>query len=83
MALLVAAFVVQGCGAPATPQATEAAASVAPTAAPATDTPAPTATKVPEKVARGELPVGFTEEGVPYRGDPSAPVTLEEYSDFQ
>lgn len=28
------------------------------------------------------IPVGFTEEGYPYRGDPNAPVTLEEYSDY-
>lgn len=27
-------------------------------------------------------PVGFTEEGYPYLGEPEAPVTLEEYSDF-
>ena len=27
-------------------------------------------------------PVGFTDEGYPYRGDPDAPVTLTEYSDY-
>jgi protein-disulfide isomerase len=29
-----------------------------------------------------DLPVGFTEEGFPYRGDPEAPVVLEEFSDY-
>lgn len=29
------------------------------------------------------LQVGFTEEGRPYRGDPNAPIVMEEYSDFQ
>jgi protein-disulfide isomerase len=29
------------------------------------------------------LPVGFTEEGLPYRGDPNAPIVMVEYSDFQ
>jgi protein-disulfide isomerase len=28
------------------------------------------------------LPVGFTEEGFPYRGDPDAPIVMVEYSDF-
>jgi protein-disulfide isomerase len=28
------------------------------------------------------LPVGFTEEGYPFRGDPDAPVTIIEYSDY-
>jgi protein-disulfide isomerase len=28
------------------------------------------------------LPVGFTEEGFPYRGDPDAPIVMIEYSDF-
>lgn len=29
------------------------------------------------------IPVGFTDEGRPYRGDPNAPVRMEEFSDFQ
>jgi protein-disulfide isomerase len=29
------------------------------------------------------IPVGFTSEGRPYRGNPEAPVLLEEFSDFQ
>lgn len=36
-----------------------------------------------EAVDASGLPVGFTEEGRPYRGNPDAPVVLEEYSDFQ
>jgi protein-disulfide isomerase len=29
------------------------------------------------------LPVGFTEQGLPYRGDPDAPIVMIEYSDYQ
>ncbi|MBE2220895.1 MAG: hypothetical protein IAF02_05115 [Anaerolineae bacterium] len=29
------------------------------------------------------VPIGFTENGNPYRGNPNAPVVLEEFSDFQ
>ncbi len=31
----------------------------------------------------GGLPVGFTPEGHPYRGNPNAPIVLYEYSDYQ
>jgi protein-disulfide isomerase len=40
---------------------------------------------VADATARGVyqgVAVGFTAEGHPYRGDPEAPVTLEEYSDY-
>ena len=29
-----------------------------------------------------DLAAGFTEEGFPYRGDPGAPIVLEEFSDY-
>ncbi len=29
------------------------------------------------------LPVGFTSDGFAFRGDPAAPVVMEEFSDFQ
>ncbi|MYJ79945.1 MAG: thioredoxin domain-containing protein [Caldilineaceae bacterium SB0670_bin_27] len=29
------------------------------------------------------VPVGFTEEGYPFRGDPNAPITIYEYSDYE
>lgn len=45
-------------------------AACSPTATP-TDTPEPKAL------------MGFTEEGAPYRGNPDAPITLLEYSEFQ
>jgi ABC-type uncharacterized transport system auxiliary subunit len=45
---------------------------------PATPQPTVQPTVVPEGV-----PTGFTEDGLPYRGDPNAPVTLYEHSEFQ
>ena len=49
-------------------------------------TPEPTATPTllpPTDTPEPEVPMGFTEEGTPYRGNPDAPVTLVEYSEFQ
>jgi hypothetical protein len=64
-----------------------------PTPMSSTDTPAPTATaEVPPPTlseaeglatSEGEVPMGFTEDGAPYRGNPNAPVTLVEHSEFQ
>jgi len=68
--LLIAALIVAACGPKATPGPT-----ATPSPLPPTDTPAPTATT--------EVPMGFTEEGSPYRGNPNAPVTLVEHSEFQ
>jgi hypothetical protein len=72
LGLLIAALVVAACGPTATPEPT-----ATPTPLPPTDTPEPTAT------SEAEVPMGFTEEGAPYRGNPDAPITLMEYSEFQ
>lgn len=37
----------------------------------------------PTEYDAGGIPVGFTAEGRPYRGDLNAPVTMEAFSDFQ
>lgn len=37
----------------------------------------------PADVAAAGIPVGFTEEGRPYRGNTDAPIVMEEFSDFQ
>jgi len=70
LGLLITVLAVAACGPTATPEPT-----ATPTPLPPTDTPAPTAIT--------EVPMGFTEEGAPYRGNPDAPVTLMEYSEFQ
>ena len=35
------------------------------------------------EIASNNLEVGFTEDGHPYMGDPSAPIVIKEFSDFQ
>lgn len=75
LGLFIAVLMVTACGSKATPE---------PTSLPLTDTPAPTATEVPKPTGNeGGVPMGFTEDGLPYRGDPDAPVVLEEHSEFQ
>lgn len=82
VALLIAILAAAGCN---QPNPTDAPGTEQPVDTPATQKPtatkaAPVATVEPEP---GEIPMGFTEDGLPYRGDPNAPVTLYEYSDFQ
>ena len=72
LGLLVAALIMAACGPNATP-----------TPLPPTDTLAPTATTEKPAAGEGEVPMGFTAEGAPYRGNPDAPVTLVEHSEFQ
>ena len=85
LVLLIVALIVAACS----PQATlEPTATPKPTAKPLplTDTPVPAATTevlIPSISGSGEVPMGFTEDGSPYRGNPDAPVTLLEYSDYQ
>ena len=70
--LLIAALIVAACSPQATPE--------------------PTATPLPLEgdvctvnapCGPEEVPMGFTEEGSPYRGNPNAPVTLVEHTEFQ
>lgn len=35
------------------------------------------------KIDNNGIPIGFTENGNPYRGNLNAPVVIEEFSDFQ
>ncbi|MBL7184423.1 MAG: hypothetical protein ISS50_08240 [Anaerolineae bacterium] len=79
LGLLIVALIVAACSPQATPEPTA-------TPLPSTDTPAPTATTevlIPSISGSGEVPMGFTEDGAPYQGDPNAPVTLVEHSEFQ
>ena len=78
LGLLIVALMVAACSPKATPAPTA-------TPVPPTNTPAPAATTavlIPT-ITGGEVPMGFTEEGTPYRGNPNAAVTLLEFSDFQ
>ena len=64
-------------------QATDAVATEAPVAEdPAAEAPAAELLPIPTETYNG-MPVGFTAEGFPFRGDPNAPVKMVEYSDFQ
>jgi len=73
--LLLALSLMVACSKPVTPEATAPAGA---------DTPVATAgseEKTPEPPV-GEVPMGYTSEGSAYRGDPDAPVTIYEFSDF-
>ena len=82
LGLLITALIVTACGPKATPAPTSTPKPEA-TLLPPTNTPAPTKAVLVTTVSEGEVPMGFTEEGSPYRGNPNASVTLLELSDFQ
>jgi len=74
LGLLVVALIVTACSPKATPE---------PTAIP---TPLPLegdVCTVDSPCGPEEVPMGFTEDGASYRGNPNAPVTLVEHSEFQ
>ncbi len=74
---LAAALFLGACGSPS-PSPTGAPASPTPSATPTT--PAATSVAAPPSA---KIPVGFTAEGYPYRGNPEAAITLVEFSDYQ
>ena len=66
----------------ASPKAT-AEPTQAPVSTPVEVGPAPaTATTPDENDTYEGMPVGFTDQGLPYIGPPDAPVTIEEFSDY-
>ena len=73
--LLIVVLLVSACDSPA-PDPT-ATAIIPPTAA----VPTATSTEATPTVAQ-EVQMGFTEDGAPYQGDPNAPVTLLEFSEY-
>ena len=84
----IAIFLVAACAplaaptAPVTESAAEAPATETETPVEATTAPAAEALPIPTETYNG-IPVGFTPEGFPFRGDPNAPVTMVEYSDYE
>lgn len=66
---------------PTAPTSTPAAATATPSLA-ASDTPAPAGNEPAPTIERVSLERGRTPEGYHYLGDPNAPVTILEFSDF-
>lgn len=64
------------------PEAAAVDTSVPAVPAPTAEEPAPTEPATNQETLDG-IPVGFTAEGYPYRGNADAPVTVYEYSDYQ
>jgi len=84
--LITLLFVLAGCQ---VPLPSSVPAPAAPTTEP-TAANAPVATSASASAAESNeqeildgIPVGFTSEGYPYRGNPDAPITVYEYSDYQ
>jgi protein-disulfide isomerase len=84
---MIVILLIAACG-PAAPQRQPADVEPASSERPAVTRPANVEGNIPaanEAVERDEkgIQVGFTAEGYPYRGDPYAPVVIEEYSSYQ
>lgn len=60
----------------------ESVVAPAVTQAPAEEPAPPVDDAAPDQETYLGIPVGFTEEGYPYRGSPDAPITVYEFSDF-
>ncbi len=75
-ALLALGLLMAACAPSALPP-TAAPPQIAPTAS------IPVANPTPASVTIGDVPVGVDAAGNFYRGDPNAPVKLEEFSEFQ
>ena len=78
LVVAIVALIMAGCGPQAAP---EPIATLTPL--PPTGTPTPIMEAPTPALSEGQVPMGFTEEGAPYRGNPNAPVTLVEHSEFQ
>ena len=89
--MLAVAWLIGGCGAPMTVDAVaQPAATESPEEEPADSNQADSLADADESASDGladmptyaGVPVGFTDEGYPFRGDPNAPITFIEYSDY-
>lgn len=81
--LLIALLLVVGCAPVGAGSADQPAAAETETFAEVATAPPPAEVlPIPTETYNG-IPVGFTPEGFPFRGDPNAPVTMVEYSDYE
>jgi protein-disulfide isomerase len=78
MALLIAAVAIAACSPQATPKPAATLTKPPPTAAAVPTATTEVATPSPSE----QVTVGFTADGSPFRGNPDAPVTMIEYSEF-
>ncbi len=81
--LILSLFVFAACATPFQGESAAVATDTAVAEAPAPVEPAAPAPEVdPDQETYLGIPVGFTAEGYPYRGNPDAPITVNEFSDY-
>jgi protein-disulfide isomerase len=80
---LTALWMMAACATPAVPVPLAVDATPVTESTPAADPEPAAPTEVSADASFEGLPVGFTEEGYPYRGNPDAPITVYEYSDYE